>query len=97
MYLDDSKPHSAIDQFFMYFSFDKTPLVSRYLIAWTSYKHVKHTGLLGITLFGAVGLTKELYKGCIADEEIARKSFILSKRLWENNEMQDQYKNKLLR
>ena len=51
------------------------------------YKHdVNYKGLLGIVSSGASTFISELYEGSISDKEIVKRSGILNKNLWDDND-----------
>ena len=53
----------------------------------SNYKHdVTYKGLLGIAPSGAITFISELYEGSISDKEIVKRSGILNKNLWDDND-----------
>ena len=48
--------------------------------------HVIYKGLLGIAPSGAITFTSELYEGSISDKETIKRSSILNKNPWDNND-----------
>ena len=53
----------------------------------SNYKHhLTYKGLLGITPSGAITFISELYEGSISDKEIVKRSAILNKNLWHDND-----------
>ena len=54
---------------------------------YSQYKsHVTYKGLVGIAPSGAITFVSQLYEGSISDQEIVRRSGLLKKELWENND-----------
>ena len=54
---------------------------------YSNYKHhVTYMGLLGIAPSGAITFISELYEESISDKEILRRSGILNKNLWDDND-----------
>ena len=54
---------------------------------YSNYKHhVTYKGLLGIAPFGAITFIRELYERSISDKEIVKRSSILNKNLWDDND-----------
>ena len=54
---------------------------------YSNYKHhVTYKGLLGIAPSGAITFISELYEGSISDKEIVKRSGILNKNLWDDND-----------
>ena len=54
---------------------------------YSNYKHhVTYKGLLGIAPSGAITFISELYERSTSDREIVKRSGILNKNLWNDNE-----------
>ena len=54
---------------------------------YSNYKHhVTYKGLLGIGDSGAITFITQLYEGSISDKEIVKRSGILNKNLWDDND-----------
>ena len=54
---------------------------------YSNYKHhVAYKGMLGIAPSGAPTFISELYEGSISDNEIVKRSGILNKNLWDDND-----------
>ena len=54
---------------------------------YSNYKHhVTYKELLEIAPSGAITFIKELYEGSISDKEIVKRSGILNKNLWDDND-----------
>ena len=55
---------------------------------YANYKHnITYKELLGIASSGAITFTNELYEGSLADKEIAERSGILNKNLWDDDDL----------
>ena len=53
----------------------------------SNYKHyVTYKGLLGIAPSGAITFISELYEGSISEKEIIKRSGMLNKNLWDDND-----------
>ena len=53
---------------------------------YSNYKHrVTYKGLLGISPSGGITFISELYEGSITDKEIVKRSGLLNKILWDDN------------
>ena len=54
---------------------------------YSNYKHhVTYKALLGIAPSGAITFISELYEGSTSDEEIVKRSGILNKNIWDDND-----------